>query len=45
MSLVLAHAGHWLEGIAFGLPVVATPGVLVGYVLVQRRRERLEARS
>jgi hypothetical protein len=40
MSLVVAHAGHWLEGLAFGLPVVATPGALALWVLRERRRER-----
>ncbi len=40
MTLVLAHAGHWLEGVAFGAPVVLTPAGLALFVLRERRRER-----
>lgn len=40
MTLVLAHAGHWLEGVAFGGPVVATPLFLALFVRRERRRER-----
>ncbi len=37
---VVAHAGHWLEGIAFAGPVVAVPAVLAVIVGRERRRER-----
>ena len=37
---VLAHAGHWVEGIAFGSPVVAVPAILTVLVARERRRER-----
>jgi hypothetical protein len=38
--LVLAHAGHWIEGIAFGGPALVMPiGILI-VVLRERRRER-----
>jgi hypothetical protein len=37
---VLAHAGHWVEGIAFGGPVLVVPAVLVVLVARERRRER-----
>ncbi len=40
---VLAHAGHWLEGIAFGGPALAVPAALAGFVLRERRRERRDA--
>ncbi len=42
MTLVLAHAGHWLEGVAFGGPVVATPLFLALFVRRERKRERAE---
>lgn len=38
--LVLAHAGHWIESIAFGGPVVAVPAVLAVLIARERRRER-----
>lgn len=43
MTLVLAHGGHWLEGLAFGVPVAATPAALALFVLRERRRERRES--
>lgn len=42
IPLVLAHAGHWVEGLAFGTPVVATPAAIGLFVLRERRRERRE---
>ena len=42
MTLVLAHAGHWLEGLAFGMPVLATPAAIALFVARERRRERRE---
>ena len=40
MTVVLAHAADWLEGLAFGLPVIATPAALALFVVRERRRER-----
>ncbi len=40
MTLVLAHAGHWVEGLAFAVPVVVVPAGL-GLVVL---RDRLRAR-
>lgn len=45
MTLVLAHAGHWVEGIAFAGPVVATPAFLALWMARERRRERREDRA
>jgi hypothetical protein len=39
--IVVAHAGHWLPQLLYLAPVV----VLVGAILVSRRRERREARE
>jgi hypothetical protein len=33
----LAHAGHWLESIAFALPPLVLIGVLIGAALYARR--------
>jgi len=40
MILVLAHAGHWAEGLAFAVPVVVVPAALGLVVLRDRMRER-----
>lgn len=37
-TVPLAHAGHWLESIAFALPPVVLIGVLVGAALYARRQ-------
>jgi hypothetical protein len=41
--LVLAHAGHWIESIVFGAPVVVLAGALGLDALRNRRRKRREA--
>jgi hypothetical protein len=33
----LAHAGHWLESLAFALPPLVLIGVLIGAALYARR--------
>jgi hypothetical protein len=43
LALPLAHAGHWIEGLAFGLPAVLIPLALVTMVLMERKRERRSA--
>lgn len=45
MIVVLAHAGHWLEGLAFGAPVVAVPAALAFHVVRERARERRSMRA
>jgi hypothetical protein len=37
-ALVLAHAGHWLTGIAFAAPAVLTAGAGLGLAIRERRR-------
>jgi hypothetical protein len=37
---VFAHAGHWIEGIIFGLPVAVLVGALVWDGWRNKRRER-----
>jgi hypothetical protein len=41
MTLVLAHAGHWLPQLLYLAPLV----VLIGAIVVGRLRERRERRS
>lgn len=36
----LAHAGHWLESLAFVAPVVLLPLALAAVILRERWRER-----
>jgi hypothetical protein len=38
--LVFAHAGHWIEGIIFGLPVAVLVAALVWDGWRNKRRER-----
>jgi hypothetical protein len=42
--LVLAHAGHWIESIVFGAPVLLLVGALLLDSARTRRRKRREAR-
>ncbi|MGI8511433.1 MAG: hypothetical protein ACR2NH_02280 [Solirubrobacteraceae bacterium] len=35
---VLAHAGHWVEGIAFATPAILLPLGLLALVRFERRR-------
>jgi hypothetical protein len=42
---VFAHAGHWIEGIIFALPVLVLVGALVWDGWKNKRRRRRRARS
>ena len=37
---VIAHAGHWLEGAIFALPVLIVAGALLVSSLREKRRRR-----
>jgi hypothetical protein len=39
MTLVLAHAGHWLESVVYLIPIVGF-ALWLGYTAVQDRRRR-----
>ncbi|HEX2129140.1 MAG TPA: hypothetical protein VHF58_07975 [Solirubrobacterales bacterium] len=40
MSLLVAHAGHWLETAGFALAPLTVIAGLLALVLVERRRSR-----
>jgi hypothetical protein len=42
--VVIAHAGHWIESIVFGLPVIVLAGALLIDGYRTRRRKRRAAR-
>ena len=42
---VIAHAGHWIEGAIFALPVLVVAGALGVSSLRERRRRRREDAS
>jgi hypothetical protein len=37
-ALLLAHAGHWLEGVLVAAPVLVLIAGLAAFALVERRR-------
>jgi hypothetical protein len=42
---VFAHAGHWIEGIIFALPVLVLVGALLWDGWRKKRRERRSVRT
>ena len=45
MTVTLAHAGHWLVEVMYLLPVVIVVGFITFRAIVDRRRERREAKA
>jgi hypothetical protein len=45
VTLVLAHAGHWLMNIGFAAPPLMVIGGVVAMVLRERRRDQNTASS
>jgi len=43
MTVVLAHAGHWLAELLYLLPVFVVVGWLSGRALLEQRRSRRQA--
>ena len=39
VELPLAHAGHWLTGVAYALPVILVPAAIAVVALIDRRRQ------
>lgn len=45
MELPLAHAGHWLVYVLYGLPIAIVLGSIAVNLVLQRRSRRQDARG